>query len=734
MGCRSTAGCGSKSVASSAGKPNNDEVGQLDANLFGLSRGTAATRLELGRLLDQLQIARGFTRLGFPTLRAYAVQRCPQGARWAHEARMLARRLTQDPGLPVLAGALLRQEVSTSMATVAAQFLHWFARREGVDREALAARERRVVDLARTRSVRAMRELLHDQRTIIGSEAGEREENPAPEADNAGPPSELSYVLVEDERPHRRLERTMPMHEVWLLEAARNYLGAVMGEDVSDETFLDALTSGVYDQVHAGHPRIDALMVKLDELHVRRARSELERLLRIWQRDDEERLAEPSIDAERKLRDRSTSNHASNDRVESASGSGFEPVEWTPLPKDPREIDARVVELSRHITRAELDMSVLVHRFVRARGWARLRYASQAHYARERLGLTRQAFFELRRRGRVLHDFPELFAAVESRHIGMVAATLIAKVAAPDTVGVWIERARRRTVLVLRQEVEAVEMAVRCGLDADPELGVDLGPPSEALLAEVADFERSMLDGSVWGDLVDDFMARAANGQSTAAGQDSEDVRTSGHAGASDEPRDVRMSEDLEEVAPEAGLDHDVANSDGASFDSPGVTVHFIVPEDAADAFEDAEHLDAFARELDAAEQGRPAGRAGLTALSLLGRLSLLLLGSLQVEPTLLEGKWNHIYLRDRYRCQSPVCGTRKTVTPHHMKFQSHGGGHEDDNLVTLCPTCHLEMVHEQRSLVVEPPASNGDGKIRWRVGGRDDALVEVVGRERVRG
>jgi len=54
---------------------------------------------------------------------------------------------------------------------------------------------------------------------------------------------------------------------------------------------------------------------------------------------------------------------------------------------------------------------------------------------------------------------------------------------------------------------------------------------------------------------------------------------------------------------------------------------------------------------------------------------------------------YGDIYLRDRFRCQSPAC-TSRHVTPHHIVFRSRGGGDEPSNLVSLCDRCHLSLVH----------------------------------------
>ena len=48
-------------------------------------------------------------------------------------------------------------------------------------------------------------------------------------------------------------------------------------------------------------------------------------------------------------------------------------------------------------------------------------------------------------------------------------------------------------------------------------------------------------------------------------------------------------------------------------------------------------------------------------------------------------------FKRDGYKCRH--CNDR-TVHPHHIVFKSHGGKDELNNLITLCPSCHLEGIH----------------------------------------
>jgi 5-methylcytosine-specific restriction endonuclease McrA len=50
---------------------------------------------------------------------------------------------------------------------------------------------------------------------------------------------------------------------------------------------------------------------------------------------------------------------------------------------------------------------------------------------------------------------------------------------------------------------------------------------------------------------------------------------------------------------------------------------------------------------------------------------------------------------RDGWRCQ--VCGSMQNLQVHHLKFRSHSGGDEEQNLITLCAECH-EQMHRKAS------------------------------------
>jgi len=45
---------------------------------------------------------------------------------------------------------------------------------------------------------------------------------------------------------------------------------------------------------------------------------------------------------------------------------------------------------------------------------------------------------------------------------------------------------------------------------------------------------------------------------------------------------------------------------------------------------------------------------------------------------------------RDGWRCQS--CGRREGLQVHHKQFRSHSGDDSEENLITLCATCHSSL------------------------------------------
>jgi 5-methylcytosine-specific restriction endonuclease McrA len=62
----------------------------------------------------------------------------------------------------------------------------------------------------------------------------------------------------------------------------------------------------------------------------------------------------------------------------------------------------------------------------------------------------------------------------------------------------------------------------------------------------------------------------------------------------------------------------------------------------------------------------------------------------LRLDPLPHESLRQQILRRDGWRCQ--LCGTMSNLEVHHKKFRSHSGRDSEDNLITLCSTCHASV------------------------------------------
>jgi hypothetical protein len=257
-------------------------------------------------------------------------------------------------------------------------------------------------------------------------------------------------------------------------------------------------------------------------------------------------------------------------------------------------------------------------------------------YYRESLGIapsSMAARIALARRARRL---PLLKVAIEAGAVGFETATLLARVATPSTEAAWLELADISTTKMFREHVDAAELHARANgspLDA-------LVPPTHEQIDEAYELERKVLS-----------MVFADPG-------DSNDVAHSTDAGRDPEPGPLSVSALSEEA--ELGT----------------VPLRLSLPDDLAAFWCDLEILHA--------DAGFPMGTfVGFLVGSTLDTW----------RGTMRLPAYGDIYLRDRFRCQNPICRSRN-CTPHHIVFRSHGGGDEPSNLVSLCDRCHLSLVH----------------------------------------
>jgi len=66
----------------------------------------------------------------------------------------------------------------------------------------------------------------------------------------------------------------------------------------------------------------------------------------------------------------------------------------------------------------------------------------------------------------------------------------------------------------------------------------------------------------------------------------------------------------------------------------------------------------------------------------------------LRLNPESYEKLRQKVLRRDAWRCQS--CGAMANLEVHHKEFRSQGGDDSEDNLITLCSTCHAHA-HQTR-------------------------------------
>src|SRR6185295_8428085 len=153
------------------------------------------------------------------------------------------------------------------------------------------------------------------------------------------------------------------------------------------------------------------------------------------------------------------------------------------------DLDAQVRGLSLLLARHELDLSRRLLEFHRADGWRRLGYATESQYARERLGLSRSSLLARRALALKLEALPEVARVLGAAQIGVEAALQVVRIATPRTEAAWLERAQRRTIKHLREEVSAALVAVRLSGE------LDCPPPRDAELEAYAELERAVVSG-----------------------------------------------------------------------------------------------------------------------------------------------------------------------------------------------------------------------------------------------
>jgi hypothetical protein len=604
------------------------EVLRLDAELVRIGRGSSALRLAVGEGLAALSAKGGHHELGFSSLDAYARERCERSGRWAADTRALALALGPLRGVR---GALCEGVIGWSTAELLARHVEPSSELEWLER-------------ARTMTVRELREEL------------------ARRNDNQDVSSNVD-AGAEDEEARRSLTVSVLREDAWLFEGARKVAEAVAGAMPVDRLLQTLLAEGYST---------------LLEVVPKEARSELLDIERVEHQVSAESQAQAAWRAEL-ARFRSEAEKCCEartewladgvpDRVEEEwlgfSPSNGEPErveeEWPGFSPSmsAEELDREIRRLCSELAGRDLALGIVAESAKKAEVWRRLGYATEAQYARERVGVSLSSLKARRtlaaRAGRV----PELAEALAGGRLGYEAAYLLSRVVTPNTVEAWIRRAERRTLKHLRQEVEAAELLMRTGLGREQE------PLDEPCLEEVFELERSISSGDFGESTASN--AKPAGGQISGARRATPSMRRFGR-----------------------------------------VTLRWLVREETARWFRALERVFL-----------RVSARVCRVPASFLRFLCddfcRIWLPALRHERLTESGELSQyfrVYRRDGFRCASPVC-TRRDLTPHHLLFRSRGGGDDDENVASLCVFCHLHGVHEGR-ITAEPPAS----RIRWTIG-----------------
>jgi hypothetical protein len=301
----------------------------------------------------------------------------------------------------------------------------------------------------------------------------------------------------------RSLTLTLDREDAWLLEATRSLLDALGARGASaqveallaegQETLLRLFPLGETDREGAG---------EVDGAQRRWVRERAR-----W-RDEAEALCESRIARNGDGHLRQVAAGTAYDEVALQAAAGRSTVGSM----SPAALDAAVRQLCRALAGHELELSRQLLRFHRADGFRRLGYASEAQDARERLGLSRSSLLARRALSLRLEALPELSSALGRGELGVEAAVQVARVATPCTEAAWLERARRRTVKHLREEVAAAQTAVRLSGQRD------CPPPTDNEIDGFHELERAVLAGA--GARGDVALGSEASGSVTAPGSE----------------------------------------------------------------------------------------------------------------------------------------------------------------------------------------------------------------------
>jgi hypothetical protein len=555
-----------------------EELQSLDGELARQARSAGALRFAIALGLQALAKG-GYRELGFRSMAAYALERCERRSRWTEQSLALARK---SASLPLLRAALLSGRLSWSKAVIVAGVAT-----PGDEAEWLAA--------AGELSARKLKERARRR-------AGTSE------------PDEGDVAVEDDEDARCTLTVTVNTEEAWLFECATLVVRHLDGTGVPMASVVEAaIGEGMSSLV----PRVPRDAIELPEQDETEAAQRAYLAQREEWRGEAEELCESRVLQAPEVRD-----------------CGVDAT--VPVDGAPEALDAEVRRRAVQLAELSAQVGALAEVFFRADGWRRLGYATDRQYARERLGASLSSLKEKRALARGIRRLPRVAESMRAGRIGFEAARQVMEVATPSSEESWVGRAEERTLVHLREEVQAAGLLARIGLNGDDTgQNCDARPPSVEMMTALRRLEERIVTGQI------------------SAG--------------------TPCSDALEQALAREGRPSRSLRSKGRT------TLRLRVSRGLRQTYRWLERL--YARH-------RRSSQSFLAYCC-----SELLRVWAHARPPVAYGS---VYARDGYRCANPVCGVSQ-VTPHHVMFRSHGGSDEDTNVTSLCVECHLEGVHGGR-------------------------------------
>jgi hypothetical protein len=287
----------------------------------------------------------------------------------------------------------------------------------------------------------------------------------------------------------------------------------------------------------------------------------------------------------------------------------------------------------------------------------------------------------------------------------------------------WVERAGRRTIKHLREEVRAVKKAAPFAPD------VSRMPPGDEDIAAVRDLEAEILSGEPLRRCLNAADA-GAEASTTVAADASPQTSTTVAADASPQTSTTVAADASPQTSTTVAADASPQTSRIGAADPHTQTPPTLVAPThlgaacselslriSRDLLQYGARVEAEFRSWVRSSEGGDAGA------SFVGFLCVCFWQTWLPFLEAFDDRWKSVYRRDLHQCQSPVC-QRRDVTPHHLAFRAYGGSDDDDNLITLCSWCHLQGVHGGRLEALGPA-----DQVTWRLG--RVPWLEVTGRER---